>query len=91
MEQNIHNVNILLTCAYNRNNDETSTFMDGGPSNCGWGPDLSACLVGLRSHSQLHRGRINLPNLMGARRSCGQYLVYNTVVRLCQFFGCGGK
>ncbi len=44
----------LLT--YNRNNDKTSTFMDGGPSNRGWGPDLTACLVGLRSHLQLHRG-----------------------------------
>ncbi len=57
VEQNICNVNILLTCADNRNNDETSTFMDGGPSNCRWGPDLTACLVGLRSHSRLHRGR----------------------------------
>ena len=57
MEQNIHNVNILLTCAYNRNDDKTSTFMDGGPSNRGRGPDLTACLVGLRSHSRLHRGR----------------------------------
>jgi hypothetical protein len=50
-------VNILLTSADSRNNDETSTFMDGGPSNHGWGPDLTACLVGLRSHSRLHRGR----------------------------------
>ncbi len=56
MEQNIHNVNILLTYAYNRNDDKTSTFMDGGPSNRGRGPDLTACLVGLRSHSRLHRG-----------------------------------
>ncbi len=56
MEQNIRNVNILLTCADNRNDEETSTFMDGGPSNHGWGPDLMACLVGLRSHSQLYRG-----------------------------------
>ncbi len=31
MEQNIRNVNILLTCADNRNEDETSTFMDGAP------------------------------------------------------------
>ncbi len=57
MGQNIRNVNILLTCADNRNNDKTSTFMDGGPSNCGRGPDLMACLVGLQSHSQSHRGR----------------------------------
>ena len=57
MEQNIRNVNILLTCADNRNDDETSTFMDGGPSHCGRGPDLTACLVGLRSHSRSHRGR----------------------------------
>ncbi len=50
MEQNILNVNILL-------DDKTSTFMDGGhPSNRGRGPDLTACLVGLRSHSRSHRG-----------------------------------
>ncbi len=30
MEENIRNVNILLTCADNRNGDKTSTFMDGG-------------------------------------------------------------
>ncbi len=30
MEQNIRNVNILLTCADDRNDNETSTFMDGG-------------------------------------------------------------
>jgi hypothetical protein len=57
VEQNIQNVNILLTCADNRNDDETSTFMDGGPSNRGRGPDLTACLVGLRPHLQSHRGR----------------------------------
>ncbi len=56
MEQNIRNVNILLTCADNRNDDKTSTFMDGGPSNCGQGPDLMACLVGLQSHLRLRRG-----------------------------------
>jgi hypothetical protein len=50
-------VNILLTCANNRNDDKTSTFMDGGPPNRGRGSDLTACLVGLRSHSRLHRGR----------------------------------
>ncbi len=50
-------MNILLTCADNRNNDKTSTFMDGGPSNRGRGPGLTACLVGLRSHSRSHRGR----------------------------------
>ncbi len=33
MEQNIRNVNILLTCADDRNDDETSTFMDGGRGN----------------------------------------------------------
>jgi hypothetical protein len=58
MEQNIWNVNILLTCADNRKDNETSTFiMDGRPSNCGRGPDLMACLVGLRSHLRLHWGR----------------------------------
>ena len=56
VEQNIWNVNILLTCADNRNDNETSTFMDGGPSNFRQGPDLMACLVGLRSHSQSHWG-----------------------------------
>ena len=56
MEQNIQNVNILLTCADNRNDDKTSTLMDGGPSNCGQGSDLMACLVGLRSHLQSHWG-----------------------------------
>ncbi len=50
-------MNILLTCAYNRNNNKTLTFMDGGPSNRGRGPDLMACLVGLGSHSRLHWGR----------------------------------
>ncbi len=39
------------------NDDETSTFMDWGPSNRGQGPDLTACLVGLGSHSQSHWGR----------------------------------
>ncbi len=57
MEQIIRNVNILLTCSDNRNDDKTSTFMDGGPSNRGQGPDLTACLVGLRPHSQSHWGR----------------------------------
>ncbi len=33
MEQNIRNVNILLTCADDRNDDKTSTFMDGGRGN----------------------------------------------------------
>ncbi len=57
MEQNIQSVNILLTCSDNRNDDKTLTFMDGGPSNRAQGPDLTACLVGLRSYSQSHRGR----------------------------------
>ena len=56
MEQNIQSVNILLTYSDNRNDDKTLTFMDGGPSNRGWGPDLTACLVGVQSHSQLRRG-----------------------------------
>ncbi len=56
MEQNIWNVNILLTCADNKNDNETSTFMDGGPSNRGRGPDLTACLVGMRSHLRLRWG-----------------------------------
>ncbi len=33
MEQKIRNVNILLTCADDRNDNETSTFMDGGRGN----------------------------------------------------------
>ena len=61
MEQNIWNVNILLTCADNRNDDKTSTFiMDGGPSNHEHGPDLTACLVGLRPYSRSHRGRCSI-------------------------------
>ncbi len=56
MEQNIQSVNILLTYSDNRNNDKTLTFMDGGPSNRGQGPDLTACLVGLCSLSLSHRG-----------------------------------
>ncbi len=56
MEQNIQSVNILLTYSDNRKDDKTLTFMDGGPLNCRRGPDLMACLVGLRSHLQLHRG-----------------------------------
>ncbi len=65
VEQNIHNVNILLTSAYNRNDNKTSTFMDGGPSNRERGPDLMASLVGLWSDSQLHRGRCS--TRMGAK------------------------
>ena len=57
MEQNIQSVNILITYSDNRNNDKILTFMDGVPLNRGRGPDLTACLVGLRSHSGLHRGR----------------------------------
>ncbi len=56
MEQNIQNVNILLTYSDNRNDNKTLTFMDGGPSNCRQGSDLTACLVGLRSHLKSHRG-----------------------------------
>ncbi len=56
MEQNILSVNILLTYSDNRNDDKTLTFTDGGASNRGRGPDLTACPVGLRSHSRLHRG-----------------------------------
>ncbi len=47
--QNIQSVNILLTYSDNRNDDKTLTFMDGGPSNRGRGPDLTACLLGMRS------------------------------------------
>jgi hypothetical protein len=35
--------------------NKISTFVDGGPSNRERGPDLMACLVGLRSHLRLHR------------------------------------
>ncbi len=49
--QNIQSVNVLLTYSDNRNDDKSLTFMDGGPSNRGQGPDLTACLVGLRSYS----------------------------------------
>ena len=57
MEQNIHSVNILLTYSDNSNDDKTLTFMDGGPLNRGQGPDITACRVGLRSHSRSHWGR----------------------------------
>ena len=40
VEQNIQSVNILITYSDNRNDDKTLTFMDGGPSNRGRGPDL---------------------------------------------------
>ena len=52
--ENIQSVNILITYSDNRNDDKTLTFMDRGPSNRGWGRDLTACLVGLRSYSQSH-------------------------------------
>ncbi len=36
---------------------QPSWMGEGGmPSNRGWGPDLTACLVGLGSHSRLHWG-----------------------------------
>ncbi len=57
VDQNIQSVNILITYSDNRNDDKTSTFMDGGPSNRGRGPDLTACLVGLRAYLQSHWGR----------------------------------
>ncbi len=57
MDKNIQSLNILIRYSDNRNDDKTLTFMDGGPSNRGWGPDLMACLVGLQSYSQSHRGR----------------------------------
>ncbi len=89
MEQNIRNVNILLTCADNRNDDETSTCMDGGPSNRGQGPDLTACLEGLRSHSRLHRGHCLTrtgPKYVGSlvsTESLHMYVGYTNIEFLC--------
>ncbi len=60
MGQNIQSVNILITYSDNRNDDKTLTFMDGGPLNRGRGPDLTACLVGLRSYLQTHRAGLLL-------------------------------
>ncbi len=79
MEQNIRNVNIIRTCADNRNDDKTSTFMDGGSSNRGRGPDLVACLVGLRSLSRLHRGRCSTrmgPKYVGSSVSTESLCTY---------------
>jgi hypothetical protein len=62
VEQNIHNVNILLTCAYNRNDAETSTLrLHWGRCSTRTGPKYVGSLVcteslGLRSHSRSHRG-----------------------------------
>ncbi len=89
MEKNIWDVNILLTCADNRNDDETSTFMDGGPSDRGWGPDLTACLVGLQSHSRLHRGHCLTrmgPKYVGSSvstESLRMYVGYTNIEFLC--------
>jgi hypothetical protein len=89
MEQNIRNVNILLTCADDRIDDETSTFMDGGPLNCGRGPDLTACLVGLRSHSRSHRGCCSTrtgPKYIGSSvctESLRMYVGYTNSFSIC--------
>ena len=89
MEQNIRNVNILLTCADNRNDDETSTFMDGGPSNRGRGPDLMACPVGLWSHLRLHWGHCLTrmgPKYVGSlvcTESLHMYVGYTNIEFLC--------
>jgi hypothetical protein len=81
----------LLTYADNRNNDKTSTFMDGGPSNCGRGPDLTDYLVGLRSHSQQHRGRCStrtVPKYVGSlvfTESLCMYVGYTNSFSICFF------
>ncbi len=73
------------------NDDETSTFMDGGPSNRGRGPDLMACLVGLRSHLQLHRGRCLTrtgPKHVGSSvctESLHMYVGYTSSFSICFF------
>ncbi len=52
------------------------------PSNCGWGPDLTACLVGLRSHLGSHWGRCSTrtgPKYVGSSvctESLRMYVVY---------------
>ncbi len=89
VEQNIRNVNILFTCADNRNDDETSTFMDGGPLNRGRGPDLTACLVGLRSFSRSNRGSCSTrmgPKYVGSSvctESLRMYVGYTNIKFLC--------
>ncbi len=78
-----------LTCADNRNDNEISTFMDGGPTNCGRRPDLTACLVGLRSYLRLHRGRCLTrmgPKYVGSlvcTESLRMYVGYTNIEFLC--------
>ncbi len=82
-------MNILLTCADNRNNDETSTFMDGGPSNRGRGPDLTACLVGLWSYLHSHQGHCSTstgPKYVGSStESLRMNVGYNNSFSMCFF------
>ncbi len=87
MEQNFWYMNILLTCANNRNGNETSTFMDGGSLNRRWGPDLTACLVGL----WLHRGRCLTrtgPKYVGSlvsTESLRMYVGYTNIEFICMW------
>ncbi len=62
VEQNIWNVNILLTCADDRNDNKTSTFMDGGRGNAiesrvgAWLNGLAGWDCGPTRHSRSHWG-----------------------------------
>jgi hypothetical protein len=76
VEQNICNVNILLTCADMRASPRAWIFCTIHlylfvPSRIGTVKPLSACLY--KTLTLMLYNLINHPNLMGARRSCGQF------------------
>ncbi len=78
VEQNIFKVNILLTCADMRASPRAWIFCTIPlylflPSRIGTAKPLSACLY--KTLTLMLYNLINHPNLMGARRSCGQYSV----------------
>ncbi len=64
----------------------------GGPLNHGRGPDLTACLVGLRSYSQSHRGRCSTrmgPKYLGSlfwTESLHINVGYTNFFSICFFF-----
>jgi hypothetical protein len=69
---------------------QPSCMGEGGrPSNHGRGPDLTACLVGLRSHSRLHWGRCSTrtgPKYVGSlvcTESLRMYVGYTNSFSIC--------
>jgi hypothetical protein len=80
VEQNICNVNIFLTCADMRASPGAWIFCTIPlylfvPLKIGTAKPLSACLY--KTLTLMLYNLINHPNLMGARRSCGQCLFSN--------------